>query len=235
MKLDARLTAVADMVPQGAKIADIGTDHAYLPVTLVLKHKVAFAIAADVHEGPCQAAAATVGRAGLAKEVPVRLGDGLAVLHPHEVETVIIAGLGGSTIIQILAAHAAVREHLERLILQPMNGAALLRKWLAKHNWQFDEESLVEEEGRLYEIIRVIKKNVLADQVDEPISPVLYEIGPLLWRNKHPLLKRQLLLKIQSLEDVLQALERSASLSAAQKSRQCHQQLAQLKEMMICL
>ena len=246
MKFRNRLSAIFEMVPIGVTVADIGTDHAYLPVELILQNKVAFAVAGDVHEGPYQAAQATVRQAGLSEKISVRLGDGLAVLCPGEVDTVILAGMGGSTMIAILAASPAVTAQLKMLIMQPMNGAALLRRWLVHQGWSFDAETLVREEGRLYEIIRVTKgihdgaeqsqQGVvrLGDDIWQDES-LLYEIGPLLWRNKHPLLKLQLTLKIQALEAVLEKLEQSTSLLATIKAQQYRQQLAQLKEIIPCL
>jgi tRNA (adenine22-N1)-methyltransferase len=235
MKLGERLVAIAQMVSQGATVADIGTDHAYLPVELIRQGKVSTAIAGDVHVGPYQAATATVRQAGLSERISVRLGDGLAILKPGEVDTVILAGMGGSTMIRILAAEEAVAATLKQLILQPMNGAALLREWLHRQNWQFTEEALVEEEDHLYEIIRVLKQPEQLERAFKPLRPILYEVGPLLWHNKPPLLSRHLLLKINSLEGVLEQLERSTSLATAQKSKFCREQLDELREMMACL
>ncbi len=245
MKFRARLSAIVEMVPNGVTVADIGTDHAYLPVELILQNKVPFAVAGDVHEGPYQAAQATVRQVGLSEKISVRLGDGLAVICPGEVDTVILAGMGGSTMIAILAASPAVTAQLKMLILQPMSGAALLRKWLATAGWAFDAETLVEEEGRLYEIIRV---NRIVDKVKQPSEaavkldddqwpelPLLYEIGPLLWRNKHPLLKWQLTLKITSIEQILRELERSTSPQSISKTQYYCEQLVKLKELLSCL
>ncbi|WP_215829850.1 tRNA (adenine(22)-N(1))-methyltransferase [Pelorhabdus rhamnosifermentans] len=235
MKLGERLAAIAQMVLPGATIADIGTDHAYLPVELIRRGKVSRAIAGDIHEGPYQAATVTVKEAGLSKQISVRLGDGLAVLEPGEVDTVILAGMGGSTMIQILAAQGNVTASLKQIILQPMNGAALLREWLHKQKWLFVEETLVEEEGHLYEIIRVMKQSEQMERAVQPLKPILYEVGPLLWHNKPPLLSRHLLLKIHSLEGVLEQLKRSTSLAAAQKSKFYRGKLDELREMMACL
>lgn len=246
MKFRARLSAIAEMVPTGVTVADIGTDHAYLPVELILQNKVVFAVAGDVHEGPYQAAQATVQQVGLSEKISVRLGDGLAVICPGEVDTVILAGMGGSTMIAILAASPAVTAQLKMLILQPMSGAAPLRQWLVTQGWLFDAETLVKEEGRVYEIIRVInsalnqseqssRAAVRLNDDQGPDESLLYEIGPLLWRNKHPLLKCQLTLKIHSLEQILGELERSTSPESISKAQQYCEQLVKLKEIFSCL
>jgi tRNA (adenine22-N1)-methyltransferase len=245
MKFRARLSAIVEMVPNGVTVADIGTDHAYLPVELILQNKVPFAVAGDVHEGPYQAAQATVQQAGLSEQISVRLGDGLAVLGAGEVNTVILAGMGGSTMVAILAASPTVTAQLKLLILQPMSGAALLRQWLVAEGWDFDAETLVKEEGRIYEIIRVRNRGL--DRAEQPgqaalphsdewqREPLLYEIGPLLWRDKHPLLRCQLLLKIKSIEQILQELERSASPQAINKTQYYCEQRVKLKELLSCL
>ena len=130
MHLDKRLQAVASFVPQGAAFADIGTDHAYLPVWLLEKGIIASAIAGDIAAGPCQAARTTVAMHGAAAAISVRQGSGLAVLKPGEVDCIAICGMGGSTISSILAADMPIALSVRRLILQPMAGAAALRRWL---------------------------------------------------------------------------------------------------------
>lgn len=247
MKFRARLSAIVDMVPAGMTVADIGTDHAYVPVELILQNKISFAVAGEVCKGPYQAAQATVRQAGLSEKISVRLGDGLAVLSPGEVDSVILAGMGGSTMMAILAASPTVTAQLKTLILQPMSGAAQLRQWLVTEGWEFDAETLVKEEGRVYEIIRVSNSALerveqsqessarLCDDKWQDDKPLMYEIGPLLWRNKHPLLKCQLILKIQSIERILHELERSTIPQSISKTQYYCEQLVKLKELLSCL
>ena len=102
--LSPRLKMVADLVPQGARLADVGTDHAYLPTALIQEGKIPFAIAADLRQGPLASAKATVRRAGLEGKVAFRLCDGLRGIQPEEADAVAIAGMGGETIAAILAA-----------------------------------------------------------------------------------------------------------------------------------
>src|SRR4051794_11569025 len=101
LKLSHRLSALADWVPQGARFADIGTDHAMLPVYLMQNGKINYAVAGDVHAGPVEAARRQVSEAGLEGAVSVRLGDGMSVLSPGEVDTVTLAGMGGSLMVRI--------------------------------------------------------------------------------------------------------------------------------------
>lgn len=153
MHLDKRLQAVAAFVPNNCILADIGTDHAYLPVWLLEKGAISRAIAGDIAAGPCQAARTTVAMHGMAERVAVRQGSGLAVVRAGEVDCVAICGMGGSTIIAILEADLAVARSVQRLVLQPMAGAPSLRRWLSEHGWSIVGESLVDDEPHFYQII----------------------------------------------------------------------------------
>ena len=124
MHLDKRLQAVAALVPEGVSLADIGTDHAYLPVWLWEQGRITRAVAGDIAAGPCRAARNTVAMYGAAGAIEVRQGSGLEVLTPGEVECIAICGMGGSTIISILEASMEIAKDAQRLVLQPMAGAA---------------------------------------------------------------------------------------------------------------
>ena len=123
MNIGARLEAIAALVPQNCVVADIGTDHAYLPVWLMQKGLIKAAIAADIAEGPCRAAQTNIGMYGLKDKIEVRRGSGLTVLKPGEADGAVIAGMGGSTIVQILEESPDVAKTLKFLIVQPMAGA----------------------------------------------------------------------------------------------------------------
>lgn len=186
MGLDARLQSVAALVPPGCRAADIGSDHAYLAMALWQSGKVSRMIATDKHEGPCRAAQRTLAAAGLTADIPVRQGDGLSVLAPDEVDAVCIAGMGGALITGILAAAPEVMERLQRLILQPMNDAPILRRWLYEHDWHLAAEALAEADGRLYEILA-------AEPGAAPLPELgLLLIGPRLWEQKPPLLPKHI-------------------------------------------
>lgn len=123
MNIGVRLEAIAALVPQNCVVADIGTDHAYLPVWLMQKGLIKAAIAADIAEGPCKAAQTNIGMYGLKDKIEVRRGSGLTVLKPGEADGAVIAGMGGSTIVQILEESPDVAKTLKFLIVQPMAGA----------------------------------------------------------------------------------------------------------------
>lgn len=154
LQLAPRLQLLADLVPQGALLADIGTDHGYLPVWLLQQGRISSAIAADIGAGPLEHARRT------AREYDVyglafRLCDGLSAIAPDEADTLVIAGMGGETIIAILEGAAWTKDGAHTLLLQPMTKAADLRYWLAVNGYSFTEERLVWDKNYLYPVLRV--------------------------------------------------------------------------------
>lgn len=235
MHLDKRLQAVASLVPQGSRLADIGTDHAYLPVWLVRNGAIASAVAGDIASGPCQAARATVAMYATADKIAVRQGSGLAVLAPGEADCIAICGMGGSTIISILAADMAVATSAQRLVLQPMAGAAALRRWLVEQGWSLTSEALVDDPPHFYEIICAERTaDVAASGAASAAgySEAEYLVGPALLRDGHPLLAKQIARQQASLEELLSNMARSERAKASAKYQEAQrlvQELAELK------
>ncbi len=151
-ELTPRLRLLADWVPPGARLADVGTDHAYLPVWLRLHGRVAFAIACDLREGPLARARET-GRIWGADGVDYRLGDGLAAVSPEEADTVVIAGMGGENIAAILSRAPWTAGEGRTLLLQPQTRAETLRAFLAENGYAIRREALVEDRGVIYPVI----------------------------------------------------------------------------------
>lgn len=231
MKPDNRLKAIAAMVPFGKSVADIGTDHAYLPVYLIKNGQINRAIAADINKGPYLAAKKTVAAAGLEDRIAVRLGSGLAVVLPGETDVLVIAGMGGGTIVGILAERPDVAASFERLIIQPMADAAEARRYFIQNGWKIVEEDLVlsEDKEKIYQVIAA-EKGVAA----EP-EPILYEIGPLVWEKRHPLLKIFLAEQLNRLKNAAASMEKSP---AALNTPKYHAYLKKIKEMeerLLCL
>lgn len=155
IELSPRLRMVADLVPKGARLADVGTDHAYLPAALILEGVIPSAIAADLRQGPLNRARITVQTCGLTGRVTFRLCDGLSGIRPEEVEAVVIAGMGGETIAAILAAAPWTRERDIPLVLQPMSSMPDLRSWLAGNGYRILTEQLAREGDTLYTALSV--------------------------------------------------------------------------------
>lgn len=168
---DARLLCAASLVGDGAVLADIGTDHAHLPIYLIQTGRAKTAIAADIGEGPAATARRSIAAAGLENAIDVRVGDGLSVIAPDEqavLTDIVIAGMGGETIIAILQAAPWCQRC--RLILQPMTKTTALRAWLHENGFVIDEEHLVRDGHHLYTVMRAVfaggeRPPVLADYI----------------------------------------------------------------------
>ena len=149
LELSPRLQLLADWVPQGARLADVGTDHAYLPVWLTLHGRVTSAIASDLRKGPLERARET-GRTYGAEGIDYRLGDGLAFICPEEADTIVIAGMGGENIASILAAAPWTADGQHTLLLSPHTKAEELRLFLMDHGYAIRREALVYDRGTIY-------------------------------------------------------------------------------------
>ena len=154
MQLQPRLQLLADMMPTGCRLADIGTDHGYLPVWLLQRGRIQSAIAADIGAEPLAHARRTA-EAYDVEGIDFRLCDGLAGIAPEEADTVVIAGMGGETIISILSAASWTRDGTHTLLLQPMTKVGELRRWLSVNGYSFTEERLVWDKNYLYPVLRV--------------------------------------------------------------------------------
>lgn len=153
--LQPRLRSIADSIPASCRrVADIGTDHGYIPVELLLTGRADFAIAADIGAEPLAHAERTAARCGITEGIDFRLGDGLAVLRPHEADCVVIAGMGGDNIVSILQAAAWTKTDCT-LLLQPMSKSEILRAWLPENGYRVIREQLVADKGVIYPILTV--------------------------------------------------------------------------------
>ncbi len=148
--LSPRLRSVAELVPGGARFADVGTDHAYLPAYLLQKGVIRHAVVSDLRRGPLERARATAERWGLTGQMEFRLCDGLSGIGSEEADTIAIAGMGGETIAAILEAAPWTREGARRLLLQPMSAQPYLRTWLEQNGYTIAGETLSREGDSLY-------------------------------------------------------------------------------------
>lgn len=223
MELSKRLAALVNYIPAGSIVADIGTDHAYLPIYLIKQGICPKVIATEIHDGPFEAACLAVSIFNLQRKIDLRKGDGLKVLLPGEAEVLILAGMGGNNIYRLLAAVPEVTQSAFRLILQPMVGAGELRLWLVRQGWRIVDENLVEEKKHLYEVI-VTEKGEEKFKND----PVLLEIGPRLIEKKEPLLSTHLKFLIVKYQKIARSLEKSNNLKAKGKLEQIMVKIARL-------
>ena len=178
IELGERLTRVSSFVPNGSKVCDVGSDHAYLPVYLIQNDQISCAIAGEVVEGPYLSAKQTVRDYRMEDRIEVRLGDGLKILSKEdEITTVTICGMGGELISRILEAGYS-GGHLngrERLILQPNVAEHFVREWLMNHSYHIVEETVVEDNHRLYEIIvaEPVGKHIEYTELELKYGPIL--------------------------------------------------------------
>lgn len=155
LKISHRLQSIAEFLPKGSYFADIGTDHAYLPCHVCLKDPGARAIAGEVRQGPYERALQTVKAYGLTNRVDVRLGDGLRIFNEEidPIRQLVIAGMGGSLMKEILNDGIDRINTVQRIILQPNIGEEIVREWLYQHNFAIVQELMIEDNDHLYEII----------------------------------------------------------------------------------
>ena len=211
MNISKRLQAIISMVPENHCTADIGTDHGFVPVSLVTEGIAERAIASDVRKGPLQRAEARVRRAGLTDRIDVRLGDGLKVLSPGEAEVIVIAGMGGMLMIRILRDAPEVMKSARYLVLSPHRDAYELRKFLTEQGLRIEDETMVEEEGKYYPVIRTVREEHSEESDASESSGSLSEaelwFGPVLLKKKPEAFLRYLDFSEEHLRKELQMLE----------------------------
>jgi len=232
VKCSDRLQAVARWVPPGAIVADIGADHAHLLIHLVLREQVKRGIAGELNEGPYRNARSQVERSGLSDRIEVRRGDGLSILKRGEADTVVIAGMGGTLIAEILEKGREKLSGVRRLVLQPNTGGERVRRWLRENGWVPVGETLVEEGGILYEIIAAEPGEDKALYLQPPASAdQLLVLGPLLWKEKPPLLVKKWLQELTARERILKRVRAGRTEEAARRAEELEKEIAQWRRL----
>lgn len=185
----------------GKIVADIGTDHAYIPIELIKNGKAERAVACDINEGPCAIARANIEKEGLSDKIEVRTGSGLSVIRENEADAIIIAGMGGKLICEIIAADINTARSA-RLILQPMNSQSVLRHFLIENGFKITSEDLETEDFKVYNIITAEKgtQKPYEHEID-------YHVPPSLYSHRH--IDRLLHKKQRELSKILDGLKRS--------------------------
>lgn len=229
MRISQRLTALANLVPQGMRAADIGTDHGLLPCYLITENISPSVIAVDINKGPLEKAEHNIDLYNLKGLVETRLGDGLKALKPQEAEAIIIAGMGGGTMVEILNGSREVADAAGRLIFQPMTGSEAVRRWLQDNGLAIIEEDLIYEEGRIFEIIAAEKGEM------PKLSQAELNFGPILIRKKHPLLNDLLEKELAALQEIIKQLAKSNSEEAQEKSHSFKKKEEMIKGLLRCL
>ncbi len=165
LKPQGRLSLCADFVREGSRLADIGTDHGYLPIELCMSGKIPSALACDINPLPLRSAEENITRFGLSKKIQTRLSDGLKDVSADEVDDVVIAGMGGELIRDILSAALSFKDKDKRFVLQPMTHHEDLVLWLYANGFVIDRQEATLDEGKYYTVIsaRFIGKKTPCD------------------------------------------------------------------------
>lgn len=219
-----RLMAIARKVPHSRMLLDVGTDHGFLPVFLVEQGIAERAIASDISEPSLNKARAYIAQRGLGDRIETRVGNGLSVVKPGEVDTVLIAGMGGLLIRDILEQGREVALKAQTFVLQPMTAQDLLRKWLIGNHFRIVDEVLAKEGERIYEVI--VAKH--GDQ--EAPEEIYYEIGRKLIENQDPLLEEFVLKKIAKAREILNKLRGQNTENAQRSYEEFYKKLLKYEE-----
>ena len=233
MELSIRLKTVAEAVTKGNRVADVGTDHGYVPIYLVKNNLSPAGIAMDVNKGPLEKAQEHIREEKLGGKIATRLGNGLAPLEPGETDTVIIAGMGGDLICKILKAKPEFLIEGKEFILQPQSEWFKIRRLLKEYRYQIEKEWFLKEDGKYYVIIKAepawtqpqrLKhqqpsiheyiKEISDTQVNQAVSEkdmesIYEQYGKYLIETKNPVLKEYLEKEITKKESIAAELKQS--------------------------
>lgn len=224
IKLSNRLQAVAGQIPAGLRVADIGTDHGYLPVYLVVNDIAPRVIATDRGKRPLDSAVQLVGLLSLDSQIELRLGDGLKVLTPGEAEVICIAGMGGVAIKEIIRESMEVAKAARRLVLQPQRNVPAVRRFLAESGFRIVAEDLAEDDGFYYEVMAVEPGEMRLSALEE-------DFGPLLLQQGHPLFKDFLSLKEADMSRLLEAMAGNDSPDSQARKKQLGEEITRINKL----
>ncbi|MBC6388039.1 tRNA (adenine-N(1))-methyltransferase [Lactobacillus kunkeei] len=227
-KLSQRLKVVADFVPQNSRVADIGSDHAYLPVYLMKQKQIEFGIASEVAKGPLDNAIQEIKAEGLSNRIDTRLADGLLSVQPEDkIDCVTIAGMGGTLIKNILENGKSHLSGDELLILQPNVGEDRLRTWLMNNQYEISDETILREDGHTYEII-------VAKKTDEPLKYTEQEIkfGPFLLKQHSDVFVEKWENEIERIEMVIDQMSLAKHDKPVDKINSMKKEIEEIKEVL---
>lgn len=205
MNISDRLKIVASMVSDNYSVADIGTDHGYIPIYLVLERGFKKTFAMDINEGPLMRAKENIVKYGVEAYVETRLSDGLWGLKENEAESIVIAGMGGILINRILENGMAVAKSAKELILSPHSDIALVRDFVRENGFKITDENIVYDEGKYYFVFKIVNGSMeFADELDRMYGNILFE-------KKSPVFKEYLLKELDKRNAILVKMNASAN------------------------
>jgi len=208
MQLSDRLQAVASMVTENSRLADVGTDHGYIPIYLCEMGKIPSAIAMDVKKGPLLRAKMNIERYHMQEKIRTRLSDGVLKLNPDEADSVVIAGMGGTLVMKILEEGKKVLVDVKELVLQPQSELPKVRRFLMENGYVTEREEMVMEDGKYYPMMRVHFDASAVSHTDSftEEQELEFRYGKQLLTEKHPVLLAYLRWEAQIQQDILTQL-----------------------------
>ena len=219
VKLSKRMKAVASMVTKGNIVADVGTDHGYVPIALISQGKIPEAIALDINKGPLERANEHIKLHGLQDKIQTRLSDGVAAISVGEADSIVIAGMGGELVIHILSDGEEVCRNARELILQPQSDIDKVRAYLRERKYKIVDEDMILEEGKYYPMIKVVpvEYDDTWDKLTEDEIKACDIYGPILLKNGNPILRKYLVKQHQVLRDIIEKLKKQQSTEAIER------------------
>lgn len=227
--ISKRLKILAEYVKKDDILGDIGTDHGFIPIYLLENKVLDKVIASDLNEGPLENARKELKESNLLDKADLRLGSGLDPYNPGEIDTAIIAGMGGNLIREILETGKEHIKYLERLILQPMHGVVELRRWLLENGYRIVDEDLLYEKNIFYEII-VAEKGEFQDYTENNLEFGFYML------KKRPEVSKQFLdMKIEKIEAIIKSIAEHGSSMSQNRVDDLKSELDRYYEVRKCL
>lgn len=207
VQLSERLQAVVNLITKGAKVADVGCDHAYLSIYMAQENLASKIIAMDVNRGPLEKAKENIRQCHFEAQIETRLSDGLMALEPGEVDTLLIAGMGGVLMQKILTGKRQVLAQVKELVLQPQSEIREVRVFLEKLGFRIVKEDMVIDAGKYYVMLKARREQIHSKGEKE----LYYRYGRYLLENRHAILEKYLKKEYCTLKQIYQKLEEHPS------------------------
>lgn len=215
MELSERLKAVCNLTESGSTAADVGCDHGYVSIELAIRSQFNKVIAMDINKGPLAGAQSNIDKAGLSEVIECRLSNGLTALKKDEADCIIIAGMGGGLIINILTEGKDKLAGVNQLIIGAQSDVSKVRSFLRTIGFMIQKEDMILEDGKYYQLIKAVPYNENDDiyiSLNYEHSDKLFDTyGPYLLKTKHPVMYSFLLNRRERFTEVSKALEKVSS------------------------
>lgn len=219
IQLSERLELIASFVTKGYTVADIGTDHAHVPIYLIQNNITSKAFAMDINKGPIEIAKQNINNYGLSDKIEVRLSNGLKELKRGEAESVIIAGMGGRLIIKILDEGAGICSDIKELILSPHSESDLVREYLCKNGFTIRKEKMILDDDKYYTVINAVHGTMQYEKLE------FLRFGELPLINKDNVLKQYLISEKEKYESILEKISDNDGTSIHSRKEDIHNYL----------